>query len=103
MAINSVRVYEAFKRLGMNEADATEIASALQFPQDVATKADLKELRTELKADLKELRAELKQVQAEVKADLAGLKMELQNFMLKTTGLLSVVIAIIAALTRLFG
>ena len=62
----------ALKEAGFEEAQAAAIVDALRHAvtEEVATKANLSELRTELKTDLGELRTELKTDLSELRADL---------------------------------
>jgi hypothetical protein len=65
---------------------------------DLATKADLAELRTELKAEIAELRTELK---AEFKAEIADLRSELRQAELRLEAKIEAIKADI--LNRIFG
>jgi hypothetical protein len=64
----------------MTERIATEIFDAIH--QNVATKADVELLKTELKADIERLKTELKadieRLKTELKADIERLKTELK-------------------------
>lgn len=49
------------------------------FQENVATKAGMAELRSELKSDMAELKSELKSEMAEIRSDVAELKSELSK------------------------
>ena len=71
-AFDTLATANALKEAGFEEAQATAIVDALRHAvtEEVATKANLSELRAELKTDLSELRAELKTDLSELRADL---------------------------------
>ena len=71
-AFDTLATANALKEAGFEETQAAAIVDALRHAvtEEVATKANLSGLRTELKADLGELRAELKTDLSELRADL---------------------------------
>ncbi|MCY3770016.1 MAG: DUF1640 domain-containing protein [Gammaproteobacteria bacterium] len=68
---------EALQDGGFDTKQAKAIVSVVDqsLTGGVATKADLAEVKAELKADIAEVRTELTEVKAELKADIADLKM----------------------------
>jgi len=72
------RLFDAAERvLGTEEAEILmELVPAGLEP---ATRADLTELRTELKGDIADLRAEMAELRAELKGDIADLRAELKG------------------------
>ncbi len=48
-------VYDAFRSAGVSDAEATAAAQAIPLIGQLAIKADINELRAELKNDMKEL------------------------------------------------
>ena len=71
-AFDTLATANALKEAGFEETQAAAIVDALRHAvtEEVATKANLSGLRTELKADLGELRTELKTDLSELRADL---------------------------------
>jgi hypothetical protein len=75
----------AFEGAGFERKAAEHVAAEIfdAIRENVATKADLAELRGELKRDIVELRAELKgdiaALRAELKSDIAALRTELKS------------------------
>ena len=73
-------------KAGMAREQAEEFAAALNEALEgaAATKADLQELRVDLRAEIAELRAEIAEVRAQVvqlRADLDGLRTEFRTEM----------------------
>ena len=66
------------------------LADSLGEVSDLATKADLTQLKTELKGDVAELRAELKadiaELRTELKADIAELKTDIAGLRAEVRG-----------------
>ena len=86
--MNSIAIYKILKRVpDTSESEARAAANSIAHINDVATKTDIAELRTdtaelktELKSDIAELKTELKSDIAELKTDTAELKTELTGF-----------------------
>jgi hypothetical protein len=106
-------LYDALRKAGVDENLSKEAAMAV-LPADaitqLATKADLADLRLTTKADLAELKGEMKAdmaalrgdfvaFRAEQRADLAELRVELIKW---NVGAMAVLTAIFAAISR-FG
>ena len=76
-------VYEAFKEANVSDAKAIAAATAIPTKNNLATKEDLLEVRSELKEDLLEVRSELKEdlleVRSELKEDLLEVRNELKE------------------------
>ncbi len=72
--------------------------------EDLATKADVAALRSELKSEIANLRAELKTDIAEVKAEIAGVKAEILKWMVGAIGFqTAAILATIVGLVRIFA
>jgi hypothetical protein len=71
----------AFEGAGLKSGDAERIATEIYeaIHDNVATKADIATLRTELRADIAALRTELKAGIAALAADMAALRAELKG------------------------
>jgi len=94
-------LYDALRKAGVDEQLSKEAARAVlpaDARLDLVTRADLTELKAELKADMSELKAELKGDIAELKADMSELKAELIKW---NVGAMAVLTAIFAAIARL--
>jgi adenosyl cobinamide kinase/adenosyl cobinamide phosphate guanylyltransferase len=86
---DTLQYVETLKTAGVPENQAKAFAKAQQtviseclettMPNKLATKADLTNVRTELKADIADVRTELKAVKTELKADIAEIKVELKE------------------------
>jgi predicted nucleic acid-binding Zn-ribbon protein len=81
----------AFEAAGIERKAAEHLAAEIfdAIRENVATKADLAELRAELKSDIAAVRAELKSdiaaVRAELKSDIAASKAEVLKWMFAQT------------------
>jgi DNA-binding transcriptional MerR regulator len=90
MAIDTLKVAKRLREAGFTEPQAEAVIAAVQEATegaDLATKADIGGLRTELKADIAELRAELKgdvaALRTELKAEISDLRSELRQVELR--------------------
>ena len=92
--MNSIAIYKILNRIpDTSEAEARDAANSIAHVNDVATKTDIAELRTELKSEIvqseanlrTELKAEIAQsetnIRAELKTEIAILKTELIKWM----------------------
>jgi len=68
----------AIEDAGIERTRAEALAGAIleAIHDNVATKVDLRELRSELRADIEGLRGETKELRSELKADIEGLRAE---------------------------
>ena len=48
-------VYDAFRSAGVSDEQATAAAQTIPLTDELATKADLREVRAEIRADMKDL------------------------------------------------
>ena len=81
--MNSIAIYKILNRIpDTSETEARDVANSIAHVNDVATKADLAEIKTELKSNNTELRTELKSDIAELRTEIAILKTELIKWML---------------------
>ena len=81
MAIDTLKVAKRLREAGFTEPQAEAVTAAVQEATqgaELATKADLAELRTELKAEIVDLRTELKAEIADLLGELrqSGLRLE---------------------------
>lgn len=67
------------------------------FQENVATKSDLAELKSELKSEMAELRSDMAELKAELKSDMAHLKSDL---VFKLGGLMAVSTGILGFLIK---
>ena len=74
-------VYDAFRSAGVSDEQATAAALAVPPRDELATKTDIAELRTEfaelrmeVKTDIAELRTEFAELRTEVKTDIGELR-----------------------------
>lgn len=104
MAIDTLKVAKRLREAGFTEPQAEAVVAAVQEATggaDLATTADIAELRTELKADIAELKAEMAALRAEVRAEIADLRSELQQSELRLEAKIEAIKADI--LNRVFG
>ena len=97
MAIDTLKVAKRLREAGFTEPQAEAVIGAVQEGTEgtnLATKADLAELRTELKAEIAEFRAEFK-------AEIADLRSELRQSELRLEAKIEAIKADI--LNRVFG
>lgn len=85
-----VELYDALKEAGTSEEKARAAAGAISGKTDLATKADLSELRTGLRAEMAELRTELRaemtELRSELRAEMAELRSEMALLEQRLTG-----------------
>ena len=94
MSLMVTELYDALRKAGVDERLARDAARSVlgtDARTDLATKADIAELRLATKADIAELRLA-------TKADLAELKVEMIKW---NVGAMAVLTAIFAAISRL--
>lgn len=79
-AFDTLKATKLLKASGFEETQAEAVVATVRdaVSDNVATKADMSELRAELKADMGELRAELK-------ADIAELRASMYRMVLTTS------------------
>ena len=81
LAFDTYKAVKALREAGADEALAEAVVATVgdAIGGNVATKADLAEVKAELKSDIAVVRADLKSDIAAVKADLAEVKAELKS------------------------
>ncbi len=90
-AFDTLKATKLLKASGFEETQAEAVVATVRdaVSDNVATKADMSELRAELKADMGELRAEFKadmgELRAELKADIAELRASMYRMVLTTS------------------
>ena len=75
-------VYDAFRSAGVSDEQATAAAQAIPLTDELATKADLREVHAEigeLRAEIGELRAEIGEVRTELRAEIGEVRTELRS------------------------
>jgi len=105
MSLMVTELYDALRKAGVDERLARDAARSVlgtDARTDLATKADIAELRLATKADIAELRlatkADIAELRLATKADLAELKVEMIKW---NVGAMAVLTAIFAAISRL--
>ena len=79
LVFDTHKAVKALREAGADEplAEAVVVTIGDAFGENIATRADLGEVKTELKADVAAVRAELGEVKTELKADVAAVRAEL--------------------------
>ena len=80
---DTLHAAKALTAAGFEAEQAEAITDTIRdaFTESVATKADIAELKAELKADIAELKADMAELKAELKADMAELETRLTTDM----------------------
>ncbi len=80
---DTLHAAKALTAAGFEAAQAEAITDTIRdaFTESVATKADMAELKAELKADIAEVKADMAELKAELKADMAELETRLTTDM----------------------
>lgn len=80
LAFDTHKAVTALKQAGFEEAQAEAVVNTMgeALAGNVATKADLTEVRAALEADLAAVKADLEQLRTETKADLAAVQAKLE-------------------------
>jgi DNA-binding transcriptional MerR regulator len=82
MTIDTLKVAKRLREAGFTESQAEAVTAAVQEGTegaDLATKADIAELRTELKAEIADLRSELRQAELRLEAKIEAIKADILN------------------------
>ena len=103
MAIDTLKVAKRLREAGFTEPQAEAVTAAVQEATqgaELATKADLAELRTELKAEIADLLGELRQSGLRLEAKIEAVKADILNrvFGLILGALVVNIIAIVGAI-----
>jgi DNA-binding transcriptional MerR regulator len=103
MAIDTLKVAKRLREAGFTEPQAEAVIAAVQEGTEgaeLATKADLAELRAELKAEIASLRSELQQAELRLEAKIGAIKADILNrvFGLILGTLVVNIVAIVAAM-----
>ena len=79
LAFDTYKAVKALREAGADEALAEAVVATVgdAIGGNVATKADLAEVRAELKSDMAAVKADLAEVKAELKSDMAAVKADL--------------------------
>ena len=104
MAIDTLKVARRLREAGFSEPQAEAVVAAVQeatVSGDLATKADVGAVRTELAEVRAELKADIAELRAELKAEIADLRNELRQSELRLEAKLESIKADI--LNRVFG
>ena len=80
LAFDTYKAVTALKQVGFEEAQAEAVVNTMgeALGGNVATKADLTEVRAVLEADVAAVKADLEQLRTETKADLAAVQAKLE-------------------------
>jgi len=104
MAIDTLKVAKRLREAGFTEPQAEAVIAAVQEATggaEFATKADIADVRAEI-ADLRsELKAEIADLRSEIKAEIADLRSELRQSELRLEAKIEAIKADI--LNRIFG
>jgi DNA-binding transcriptional MerR regulator len=80
MAIDTLKVAKRLREAGFTEPQAEALIAAVQEGTegaDLATKADLADLRTGIKADIADLRSELRQAELRLEAKIEAIRADM--------------------------
>ena len=80
MAIDTLKVAKRLREAGFTEPQAEALIAAVQEGTegaDLATKADLADLRTGIKADIADLRSELRQADLRLEAKIEAIRVDM--------------------------
>jgi DNA-binding transcriptional MerR regulator len=105
MAIDTLKVAKRLREAGFTEPQAEAVIAAVQEGTegaDLVTKADIADLRAELKAEIADLRSELRQSELRLEAKIEAIKADILNRMF---GLIlgTLVVNIVAIIGAMFA
>src|SRR5215467_5606973 len=103
MAIDTLKVAKRLREAGFTEPQAEAVVAAVREGMEGAelvTKADIAELRNELRAEIADLRAELRQSELRLEAKIEAIKADILNrvFGLVLGALVVNIVAIVGAM-----
>ena len=104
LAFDTYKAVKALREAGADEALAEAVVATVgdAIGGNVATKADLAEVKAEVKADIAAVKAELKSDIAEVKADIAEVGARLyRHLWAMAAGIVGLTVSLTVALVRL--
>jgi len=81
LAFDTHKAVMALKQAGFEEAQAEAVVNTMgeALGGNVATKADLTEVRAVLEADMVAVKADIEQLRSETKADLAAVRADMET------------------------
>ena len=105
MPIDTLKVAKRLREAGFTEPQAEAVIAAVQEGTEgaeLATRADLAELRAEFKAEIASLRSELRQAELRLEAKLEAIKADILN---RVFGLIlgTLVVNIVAIVGAMFA
>jgi hypothetical protein len=105
MAIDTLKVAKRLREAGFTEPQAEAVIAAVQEATggaELATKADIADLRAELKAEIADLRSELRQSELRLAAKIEAIKADILN---RIFGLIlgTLVVNIVAIIGAMFA
>ena len=105
MTIDTLKVAKRLREAGFSEPQAEAVVAAVQegtAGADLATKADLAELRSELKAEIREVELRLEAKIEAVRSDIMAVKADILN---RVFGMIlgTLVVNIVALVGAMFG
>jgi hypothetical protein len=105
MAIDTLKVAKRLREAGFTEPQAEAVIAAVQEATggaELATKADIADLRSEIKAEIAGLRSELRQSELRLEAKIEAIKADILN---RIFGLIlgTLVVNIVAIIGAMFA
>lgn len=104
LAFDTYKAVKVLREAGADEALAEAVVATVgdAIGGNVATKADLAEVKAELKSDIAAVKADLAEVKAELKADIAALEAGLyRHLWVVAAGIVGLTVSLTVALVRL--
>lgn len=104
LAFDTYKAVKVLREAGADEALAEAVVATVgdAIGGNVATKADLAEVKAELKSDITVVKSDLAEVKAELKADIAALEAGLyRHLWVVAAGIVGLTVSLTVALVRL--
>ncbi len=104
LAFDTYKAVKALREAGADEALAEAVVATVgdAIGGNVATKADLAEVKAELKSDITVVKTDLAEVKAELKADIAELETGLyRHLWVMSAGIVGLTVSLTVALVKL--
>ena len=96
--MSEIALYNTLRKIPeVSDAEAKEAVAGIANSRDVATKADIAELKAETKADIAELKAETKADITELKADNRAMKWMLGSLLVINV---AIIVSVVSLLVR---
>ena len=104
LAFDTYKAVKALREAGADEALAEAVVATVgdAIGGNVATKADLAEVKAELKSDITVVKTDLAEVKAELKADIAELETgRYRHLWVMSAGIVGLTVSLTVALVKL--